>query len=61
LGGALTPALVIHSDDRGARSSNKPYNHYSLLGTIQKVWGFGCLGQTCALNDSQLMNDLFGN
>jgi hypothetical protein len=36
------------------------YNHYSLLGTIQRLWGLGCLGETCGLNESGLMLPLFG-
>lgn len=32
LGGALTPAIVIRSNDPAHRQSNHPYNHYSLLG-----------------------------
>jgi hypothetical protein len=60
LGGALTPAIVIRSNDPAHRQSNHPYNHYSLLGTIQRVWNLGCLAKTCSFGDSDLMLDLFG-
>jgi hypothetical protein len=59
LGGAKAPALVITS--RGARRqvADHPYNHYSLLGTIQKLWGLGCLANTCSFGGSDLMTRLF--
>jgi len=61
LGGALAPVIVVQSNEPAHRQSNQPYNHYSLLGTIQRIWNLGCLANTCSFNDSQLMFDLFGN
>jgi hypothetical protein len=59
LGGANAPALVITSKHTKHRVSHTPYNHYSLLGTIQRVWGLDCLANTCRFADSELMLPLF--
>jgi hypothetical protein len=59
LGGANAPALVITSKHAKHRVSTVPYNHYSLLGTIQHVWGLGCLANTCGFKKSELMLPLF--
>jgi hypothetical protein len=61
LGGAVTPAIVIRSSAPAHRESAHPYNHYSLLGTIQHVWNLGCLAHTCSFSAADLMLDLFGN
>lgn len=61
LGGAVTPAIVIQAGEPAHRESSRPYNHYSLLGTILRLWNLPCLGNTCKLADSDLMNDLFGD
>jgi hypothetical protein len=60
LGGANAPALVIRSKHAKPQVSNVPYNHYSLLGTIQRVWGLDCLANTCNFSDADLMLPLFG-
>jgi hypothetical protein len=59
LGGAKAPALVITSKHARHHVSNEPYNHYSLLGTIQRVWGLDCLANTCNFPESELMLHLF--
>jgi hypothetical protein len=59
LGGARAPALVITSRNARHQKVNVAYNHYSLLGTIQRLWGLGCLGATCHFHDSELMLPLF--
>ena len=45
-GGALVPAIVV--DPSGPRHfvSNIPYNHYSMLRTIEDDWGLPELGFT---------------
>lgn len=45
-GGGLVPAIVIVSRDgkRGGYVSHTPYNHYSLLATIEGIWHLGLLG-----------------
>jgi hypothetical protein len=60
LGGARAPALVLTSRSRTPRVSWKPANHYSLLGTLQKLWGLDCLENTCKLEDRDLLLELFG-
>ena len=59
LGGGHAPALVITSRNARHQSVNTAYNHYSLLGTIQRLWGLDCLGATCGFDDSSLMLGLF--
>jgi hypothetical protein len=59
LGGANAPALVVTSRHAKHRVSTKPYNHYSLLGTIQRAWDLDCLANTCNFDDSELMLHLF--
>jgi hypothetical protein len=59
LGGALVPAIVISSLVPTPRTSADAYNHYSLLATLQSIWGLGCLANTCGMNGSQLMTKLF--
>jgi hypothetical protein len=59
LGGSNVPAIVISSLVTSHVVSTDPYNHYSLLGTIQHLWGFGCLANTCGMTGSQLMTKLF--
>jgi hypothetical protein len=45
-GGGLVPAIVIVSKDgkSGGYVSSTPYNHYSLLATIESIWNLGLLG-----------------
>jgi hypothetical protein len=59
LGGSLVPAIVISSLVSTPRTSADAYNHYSLLGTLQSIWGLGCLANTCGMTGSQLMTKLF--
>jgi hypothetical protein len=61
LGGAVTPTIVIRGAEPAHRRSSRPYNHYSLLGTIQRLWNLPCLVNTCSISDSDLMLDVFGN
>ena len=46
-GGGHVLGLVVSNFLRFARSSNRPFNHYSMLSTIQQSWHLGCLGNTC--------------
>jgi phosphatidylinositol-3-phosphatase len=61
LGGAITPAIVISPNTPAHRVSTRPYNHYTLLGTILKLWNLPCLGNTCKLDHADLMWDMFEN
>jgi phosphatidylinositol-3-phosphatase len=51
------PAIVI--DPSGPRHlvSNVPYNHYSLLRTIEDAWGLGELGSTSDHAQVTTMNE----
>jgi hypothetical protein len=59
LGGANVPAIVISSLVTSPVTSSDPYNHYSLLATIQSLWGLPCLVNTCGMKGTQLMTKLF--
>jgi phosphatidylinositol-3-phosphatase len=43
-GGGLVPAIVIARNGVHGLTDATPYNHYSLLRTIEQVWGLGYLG-----------------
>jgi len=43
-GGGLIPAVVVTGHPGHPKVSNRPYNHYSLLATIETVWHLGYLG-----------------
>jgi len=59
-GGGHVLTLVISHSDHAARTSNVPYNHYSLLRTIEDGWRLGCLGFTCDTANVPAMTDLVG-
>lgn len=59
LGGSNAPAMVLTSRDPEHFFSNTPYNHYSLLATIEQLWGLGCLEYACGFSKSQLMTKFF--
>ncbi len=60
LGGSNAPALVLTSRDQERFvDSSDPYNHYSLLATIEKLWNLGCLEDACGFSGSQLMTKFF--
>ena len=57
LGGANVPLIVITSNGpHPTVLSDTSYNHYSLLATIEHIWGLGCLANAC---NSPLMTQLF--
>jgi hypothetical protein len=43
-GGGLVPAIVVTTHGPSGLKDATPYNHYSLLRTIEEVWGLGYLG-----------------
>jgi hypothetical protein len=59
LGGGDAPLIVILSQGAHHVADATPYNHYSLLATIEKLWGLGCLNETCKIGASGLMTQLF--
>jgi len=49
-GGGNVPLIVITSHGpRHLVLSSTDYNHYSLLATIEQIWGLGCLANTCGM------------
>ena len=57
LGGGNVPLIVITSNGpHHIVLSNTSSNHYSLLATIEHLWGLGCLANAC---NSPLMTQLF--
>jgi hypothetical protein len=60
LGGARAPLLVVTSTSEAGSVTWKAANHYGLLGTLQALWGLGCLEDTCSLSDRHLLLELFG-
>ncbi len=43
-GGGLVPAIVVARNGVRRYASAVPYNHYSLLRTVEEAWGLGYLG-----------------
>ncbi len=61
LGGANAPFLAITSKNpQHFYDSSTPYNHYTLLATIEQLWNLGCLKNSCGFQDDQLMFRFFG-
>ena len=62
LGGAQAPLIVITSKNAKHQTFTTAANHYSLLATIESVWGLPCLANACAIEDagaSNLLTSLF--
>jgi hypothetical protein len=56
LGGANAPLIVITSKNAKHQSVDTPFNHYSLLATIEQLWGLPCLANACAIEDAGASN-----
>ncbi len=61
LGGSRAPLLVVTSTSRRGSVTWKASDHYALLGTLQRLWGLGCLENTCKLSERELLLELFGD
>jgi len=59
LGGGRAPFIVIPSQGGHPMMDATPYNHYTLLATIEKLWGLGCLNEACKVGDTGLMTQFF--
>jgi len=57
-GGQVASVVVTNHGPRQTRDAT-PYNHYSLLQTIQRSFGLGCLESTCDTTDITPMAPLF--
>lgn len=50
--------IVIRGNQHAPDAPFTPYNHYSMLRTIEDNWNLGCLANTCNTADVPAMNDL---
>jgi hypothetical protein len=57
-GGGLVPAVVVTSNGARGIVDDTPYNHYSLLRTIEQVWGLGYLGYAADSDNVSSMTNL---
>jgi hypothetical protein len=58
-GGGQVAAIVVTNHGPRGLQDNNPYNHFSLLQTIQKSFGLGCLQATCDTANVHPMAPLF--
>jgi hypothetical protein len=59
-GGGKIPAIVVTNDGKRGYVSDTPYNHYSLLATIEWNWDLGYLGNASDANQVKPMTEFFG-
>jgi hypothetical protein len=58
-GGGKVPAIVVTRNGPRGVVDETPYNHYSLLRTIEQVWGLGYLGYAADGANVSAMSPLF--
>jgi hypothetical protein len=58
-GGGKVPAIVVSRNGPRGVVDDTPYNHYSLLRTIEDVWHLGYLGYAADGTNVHSMSDLF--
>lgn len=58
-GGGKIPFIAIGGHVRRHYVSHVPYNHYSLLRTLEDAWGLQRLGMTSDSNNVSALSDLF--
>ena len=49
---------MINGGSNEPQASFTPYNHYSMLRTIEDSWHLGCLAHTCDRQNVPAMTDL---
>lgn len=59
-GGGLIPAVIVSPAGRHNYVSSIPYNHYSLLRTIEEAWGLGYLGNASDATQVHSMFEFLG-
>jgi hypothetical protein len=59
-GGGKIVTIVVTNNQQKAVVDDTPYNHYSLLATVEKAFGLGCLANTCDTANVKPMDKLFG-
>ena len=57
-GGHVLTIVISGHHEHQARASFTPYNHYSMLRTIEDSWHLGCLANTCDTANVPAMTDL---
>jgi hypothetical protein len=57
-GGGLVPAIVVTTHGPSGLKDATPYNHYSLLRTIEQVWHLGYLGYAADAENVTSMTNL---
>ena len=50
-GGRVATIVCVSTGGKAGSRSSISHDHYSLLRTIQRAWGLGCLNHTCGSND----------
>jgi phospholipase C len=50
-GGGRVATVLVGPGVRSGYRSAIAYDHYSLLRTIENLWGLGCLNRSCSAND----------
>lgn len=60
-GGGLIPAIVVTRHGPRGFVSNQPYNHYSLLRTVEENWGLPYLGNASDSSQVHSMDELLGH
>ncbi len=58
-GGGLIPAIVVTTHGVRNYVSNTPYNHYSLLRTVEEAWSLGFLGNASDSAQVSSMSEFF--
>jgi hypothetical protein len=59
-GGHVLTLVIQRNQSMDPTASYQPYNHYSLLATVEDSWNLGCLGFTCDTANVKPMSDLAG-
>ncbi len=54
-GGGRVATIAVGPTVRPGVKSTVAHTHYSLLRTVENIWGLGCLNRTCSANDLREM------
>lgn len=57
-GGGLVPAVIVSTNGPKGVVDDTPYNHYSLLRTIEQVWHLGYLGYAADADNVSAMTNV---
>ena len=60
-GGGRVGALVLSPHIKGGTATQRAYNHYSLLGSIEDIFGLPYLGYAAAPGLNRFSNDVYTN